>query len=93
MIRNNQGELEFESNSELFNNVTIQNTDKEDLIQVSNVNIQNEKIPTYTLKVIKVAENTRENNSENLETLKGARFKLEHKDLPVPTVVTEKVAE
>ena len=81
LIKDEQGKLKIESNFEQFENALIKNTDEEDLIQISNINIINEKIPTYNLQILKVAENTKENNVDNLELLSNARFKIKYDDL------------
>lgn len=81
LIKDEQGNLKIESNCEQFDNALIKNTDEEDLIQISNINIINEKIPTYNLQILKVAENTKENNVNNLEPLSNARFKIKYDDL------------
>ena len=75
LTKNAQGNLMIESENTNFSNALIENTDKEHLIKV-NVNLTNEKIPTYSLQVLKVEE-----NEENLKPLAGARFKLVNEDL------------
>lgn len=81
LVKDENGDLQIESNSEAFNNATIQNTEEEDLIQVSNINITNEKIPTYNLQILKVEQNEKEQDITKLKPLHGARFQLRHEDL------------
>ncbi len=81
LVKDNEGNLKIESDSEAFNNATIQNTDEEDLIQISNINITNEKIPTYNLQILKVEEDLKEKDVSKLIPLQNAKFKLIYQDL------------
>ena len=83
LVKDDEGNIKIESNSEAFNNATIQNTEEEDLIQISNINITNERIPTYNLQILKVEENSKEDDITKLKVLKGARFQLRHWDLGI----------
>lgn len=77
-VRAENGNIEIESNNENFKNAQIQNNE-EDLVKV-NVTLENEKIPTYNLQILKVEENLKETDIEKLKPLKGAIFKLEGED-------------
>lgn len=77
-VRAENGNIEIESNNENFKNAQIQNNE-EDLVKV-NVTLENEKIPTYNLQILKVEENLKETDIEKLKPLKGATFKLEGED-------------
>ncbi len=66
-----------------FTDEEIQNDEASDLIQ-ANLNITNEKIPTYKLKIKKVAESKEKIGPEEEkeeEGLEGATFLLERKDM------------
>ena len=71
--KNGNNEFIITSNDEKFNNSKITNDDKNPLIQL-NATIENEKIATYKLQIIKVDEN---NNESKLE---GAKFLLRKED-------------
>lgn len=86
LVKDENGDLQIESNSEAFNNATIQNTEEEDLIQVSNINITNEKIPTYNLQILKVEENLKEKDISKLMPLSNAKFKLIYQDLGIEKI-------
>ena len=87
LVKDSDGNIRFESNSENLSNVTINNSAESDLIQVE-VDITNEKIPTYQLQILKVAENLNEENIEKLVPLSGAKFKLECRDLDIEQIAT-----
>ena len=82
LITNENNVLKLESLNESFANAVIQNNEQEDIITV-NVNITNEKIPTYNLQIIKVEENLNEENIEKLKPLEGARFRITTDDISV----------
>ena len=75
LVKDEQGNLKIESENANFVNAKIVNTEQEDAITVS-VSIQNEKIPTYNLQILKVEENFDEENIENLKPLAGGKFLL-----------------
>lgn len=80
LVKDSQGNLSIESENTNFSNAVIENTDKEHVIKV-NVNLTNEKIPTYNLQILKVKEDSNQENIEKLEPLQGAVFRLHGEDL------------
>lgn len=79
LVKDANGKLKFESDSLSFENAVIENNDNENLINIK-VDITNEKIPTYNLQILKVEENSNENDVEKLKPLTGADFTLESTD-------------
>lgn len=74
IVRNAQNKLELISTDSIISTGKIVDDETEDNA-VLNINIQNEKIPTYSIEVLKV----RENDEENVG-LKSAIYKLTSKD-------------
>ena len=88
MVLNNDGKYEFE----LYNdwNVTNQELTEENGIPTINLTIENEKIPTYDLQIVKIKKTTESTLSEDekianaeadlispeVEYLEGAKFRL-----------------
>ena len=78
ITRNDDGKLEVISEDTDLKNATINETQESAQAKV-NVNIQNEKIPTYNLQILKIEENDGKN--EKITALSGASFKLFSTDL------------
>lgn len=78
ITRNDDGKLEVISEDTDLKNAIINETQGSAQAKV-NVNIQNEKIPTYNLQVLKIEEN--DGKSEKITALSGASFKLFSTDL------------
>ncbi len=79
LIEDNTGNLNFECSNSNVKNITIDEKEQEDLINV-NISILNEKIPTYNLQVLKVEENSSEEDINNLKTLSKAKFRITGQD-------------
>lgn len=78
VVRKEDKSLEIQTEDEELKSADIE----EEQAQASvTVNIQNEKIPTYNLQILKVKEDLKEENIENLTKLENARFKLVHEDI------------
>ncbi len=78
-LKNPDGSFSIESNNSNFENCRIENTDDSDYINVY-VDLENEKIPTYNLKILKV-EDTNDTNVDNYKKLEGAKFQFEAEEL------------
>ena len=80
IVRNETGKLEMQTEDGILNSANI--IEEDGIIQANvSIDIDNEKIPTYTLQILKVEENLNEKNIENLRPLRGANFKVESIDL------------
>lgn len=79
IIRNDNGILELNIDNTESLSYSINETAEENQAIIS-FNITNEKIPTFDLQIVKVEENFRENNLENLRKLEGAQFLIESID-------------
>ena len=86
LVKQADGSLKFESSNSAFQNAAIVNPTDEDLIK-ANVTLENEKIPTYSLKLIKIEE-TEEENLDNAKKLQGAKFELTGKDYNTKKTLT-----
>ena len=76
IIRNNSGELEMQTTDTELNNARI--TEKAEVIQAEvTVTLKNEKIPKYNLQIIKVKENPKEENIDNLIKIENAHFAIQ----------------
>ena len=73
------GKLELESESEFIKNINIVENDETVNADI-NITIENEKIPTYNLKIVKVEENLEEENVDNLIRLQGAEYSVTYQD-------------
>lgn len=78
VVRKENKSLEIQTEDEELKNANI----VEEQVQADvTLNITNEKIPTYNLQILKVKEDLKEENIENLTPLENARFKLVNEDL------------
>lgn len=78
VVRKEDKSLEIQTEDEELKNVNIV---EEQAQAIVTANIHNEKIPTYNLQILKVKEDLKEENIENLTKLEDARFKLVHEDI------------
>ena len=72
-MRDNEGNLKVDSEDAILNAMII--TERE-VTPIVELNLVNEKIPTYNLEVIKVEENLQEEDTQNLIKLANAKFLL-----------------
>ena len=75
LVRNDLGNYTIETDSSEIRNVIINNTADVPQVQVS-VDLNNETIPTYKLKVLKIEDST----EENKKYLAGAKFVIKSAD-------------
>lgn len=78
VVRNANGELEIQTTDAQLKNATIKEETGIAQAEVT-LNIENEKIPTYSLQILKVEES--EDEEEELTPLVGAKFRLTSEDL------------
>lgn len=79
LTKDETGKLTIESENENFKNAIIENNNTDNLINIF-VTLNNEKIPRFDLKIVKVKEDSNESDSSKLEPLKGAKFRLTSED-------------
>lgn len=77
--RNVEGNLSFRIDNDERLTSTIEEND-DGLQALLTLDIENEKIPTYDLQILKVEENYNEQDINNLEALSGAHFLVESID-------------
>ena len=75
LVPTNNGGYELVGDEILESIASVQNNEETDLIQV-NINLTNETIPTYKLKVVKVNEVNENDENATVSKLQGARFLL-----------------
>ena len=79
LTKDETGKLIIESENENFKNAIIENNNTDNLINIF-VTLNNEKIPRFDLKIVKVKEDSNESDSSKLEPLRGAKFRLTSED-------------
>ncbi|MBP3502386.1 MAG: MucBP domain-containing protein [Clostridia bacterium] len=87
VIKNEAGNIQIESDNNAFVNAVIHNNEVEDCIKIDIV-VENEKIPTYNLQILKVEENSKENDISNLKPLQNAKFNFKYIDLNKEKIFT-----
>ncbi|MCR5223790.1 MAG: hypothetical protein K6C11_01440, partial [Bacilli bacterium] len=83
LAKEGNGNYTLQTESGELRNINISNTAEAGQVQVS-VDVNNEKVPTYQLKVVKIEDST----DENKKYLSGAKFELSSADSTTRTYYT-----